>query len=133
MAEAVQGLPPAVADGAQSSIAFTQSDRIGELGSAGEQLVAAAQQAFVDGISGALLLAAGIVAVTAVLVAVLAPSPSRGRAATAVPAEVPAEVPVCRRAARGGEGAGPGPLSRGPGEVPGIGLSGAGHRRAPAA
>ena len=29
MAEAVQGLPPAVADGAQSSIAFTQSDRIG--------------------------------------------------------------------------------------------------------
>jgi EmrB/QacA subfamily drug resistance transporter len=94
MAEAVQGLPPAVADGAQSSIAFTQSDRIGELGSAGGQLVAAAQQAFVDGISGALLLAAGIVAVTAVLVAILAPSPSRGRAATGVPVEVPAEAPT---------------------------------------
>jgi Na+/melibiose symporter-like transporter len=94
MAEAVQGLPPAVADGAQSSIAFTQSDRIGELGSAGGQLVAAAQQAFVDGISGALLLAAGIVAVTAVLVAILAPSPSRGRAATGVPVEVPGEAPT---------------------------------------
>ena len=40
------------------------------------------------------LLAACIVAVTAVLVAVLAPSPSRGRAATAVPAEVPGEAPA---------------------------------------
>ena len=29
MAEAVHGLPPAVAEGAQSSIAFTQSDRSG--------------------------------------------------------------------------------------------------------
>jgi EmrB/QacA subfamily drug resistance transporter len=93
MAEAVQGLPPAVADGAQSSIAFTQSDRIGELGSAGQQLVAAAEHAFVDGISGALLLAAGIVAVTAVLVAILAPAP-RGRAATEASVEAPADAPV---------------------------------------
>ena len=78
MAEAVHGLPPAVAEGAQSSIAFTQSEHVGQLGSAGEHLVAAAQHAFVDGISGALLLAAGIVAVTAVAVALLAPA-SKGR------------------------------------------------------
>ena len=49
--------------------------------------MAAAQQAFVDGIGGSLLIAAGIVAVTAVVVAVLAPSRTTADAPTATPAE----------------------------------------------
>ncbi|VXB54114.1 MFS transporter [Aeromicrobium sp. 9AM] len=74
MTEAVHGLPPAVAEGAESSIAFTQSPHVQEMGSAGQQLVAAAQNAFVDGIGVALMIAAVVVAVTAVIVALLAPS-----------------------------------------------------------
>ena len=74
MADAVHGLPHAVAEGAQGSIAFTQSDRLDQLGPAAHQLVASAQGAFVDGSSAALLVAAGVVAVAAVVVARLAPA-----------------------------------------------------------
>ncbi len=80
MAEAVHGLPPAVADAAQGSIAFTQSPHVSQLGATAQHLVSAAQQSFVDGIGVALLIAAGVVTVAAVVVAVLAPSqhgPSR--------------------------------------------------------
>jgi EmrB/QacA subfamily drug resistance transporter len=91
MSGAVHGLPPAVADGAQSSIAFTQSPEVGRFGSAGQHLVAVAQHAYVDGIGAALLIAAGVVAVTAVVVAVLAPAPSRSRAAAGSQTGVGAE------------------------------------------
>jgi EmrB/QacA subfamily drug resistance transporter len=77
MTEAVHGLPPAVADGAESSIAFTQSDQIGQFGPASHQLVITAQQAFVDGIGEALTIAAAVVAVAAGVVAVLAPASRR--------------------------------------------------------
>ena len=91
MSGAVHGLPPAVADGAQGSIAFTQSREVGQFGSAGQHLVSAAQHAYVDGIGTALLIAAAIVAVTAVAVAVLAPAPSRSRAAADSQADVAEE------------------------------------------
>jgi hypothetical protein len=91
MTGAVRGLSPAVADGAHSSIAFTQSAQVGQLGSTAHDLVSAAQQAFVDGIAGSLLIAAGIVAVTAVAVAFLAPRGSRSHVGTQSPVDLHAE------------------------------------------
>jgi hypothetical protein len=77
MDSAVQGLPADLADAAQSSIAATQTADMQSLGSAGDALANAAQLAFVDGINAAMLVAAGIVAVTAIVVAFLAPSHQR--------------------------------------------------------
>ena len=91
MTDAVQGLPPAVADAAESSIAFTQSAQVEQFGSAARGLVSAAQHSFVDGIAASLLIAAGIVAVTAVIVALLAPAPTRSRPSTTSPDDVYAE------------------------------------------
>ena len=89
MATAVHGLPHALAEGAQSSIAFTQSDHLDRLGPAAQQLVSSAQGSFVDGSSTALLVAAGVVAVTAAVVAALAPRHRATGSETAAPEPVP--------------------------------------------
>ncbi len=73
MADAVTGLPAQVAEGAKSSVAFTQSPEIGRLGAVGQRLVEAGQQAFVDGINAAVLAAAAVLVVAAVVVAFRAP------------------------------------------------------------
>jgi EmrB/QacA subfamily drug resistance transporter len=73
MAEAVVGLPPQVADRVLASIAFTDAPELAQFGAAGEQLVAHARDAFVSGVSGAVLVASVVLVVTAVVVFVLAP------------------------------------------------------------
>jgi EmrB/QacA subfamily drug resistance transporter len=82
LTDAVAGLPAAVAERAQSSIAFTRlgADQLAQLGPAGQRLVAAAQQAFVDATGAAFLTAAGVLVVTAVYVALRAPRRGPGRA-----------------------------------------------------
>jgi EmrB/QacA subfamily drug resistance transporter len=77
MSDAVHGLPPEVAEGAQNSVAFTQSEHFANLGPAAHQLASTAQQSFVDGIGSSLTIAAGVVAVTALVVARLAAPKSR--------------------------------------------------------
>jgi EmrB/QacA subfamily drug resistance transporter len=75
MAGAVRGLPPELADPVLSSIAFTASPAIAQLGEAGRQLVDAARAAFVGGVGDAVLVASGVMVVAAIAIFVLAPSP----------------------------------------------------------
>ena len=77
MQESVAGLPPEVAGRAEESIAFVQSGVADRLGPAGDGLVTAAQQAFVDGVGTALLTAAVIVVAAAVVVLLRAPRAPR--------------------------------------------------------
>lgn len=70
MTDAVVGLPAPVADRVLSSVAFTQSAELGRLGEQGRQLVQSGHQAFVDGVGTAVLLAAGVLVVTAATIAV---------------------------------------------------------------
>jgi fucose permease len=81
MAGVVEGLPAQVAEGAQRSIAFTQSPALAQFGEAGNRLVAAAQQAFVDGISGAVITAAVVLVLAAIAVTIRAPRSAPDRPA----------------------------------------------------
>lgn len=74
LVDVLVGLPANVAERVQASIAFTSSPAIAQFGERGRQLVLAAQQAFVDGVGNALLLASGVLVVGAIAVFFLAPS-----------------------------------------------------------
>ena len=88
------GLPPAVADGAQNSIAFTQSRQVEQLGSAATSSSRRRSRRSSTASAASLLVAAGVVAVTAVVVAFLAPAPTRGRASEGSSADLHAEEKV---------------------------------------
>ena len=76
IAPATQHLPPAAAGHAKASIAFVEQ-AAPHFGTAGRALAAHAEHAYVSGLSLALLVGAGILAVTALLVALRAPRSER--------------------------------------------------------
>ena len=71
--DATAGLPPEVAAQAEESIVFVQSGAVDHLGPAADGLALAAKQAFVDGVSTALLTAAAVLVVVAVVVLLRGP------------------------------------------------------------
>jgi len=77
VADASRGLPARVQAAAEDSLAYVLTAAPG-LGERGPALLQAARESFLDGLAGALLLAAGVLLVGAV--AVLARSPGRARA-----------------------------------------------------
>jgi EmrB/QacA subfamily drug resistance transporter len=70
---ALAGLPAPAAEGARSSVAFVSSGAIERFGAAGQQLAAAARQAYVDGVSTAVLTGAAVLVAAAAFVFVRAP------------------------------------------------------------
>lgn len=73
VARVTGALPAPLADALQSSVAATQAPQLAAMGQRGTDIVVAAQNAFVDGVSHALVIAAGVVFVAAFLVLLLAP------------------------------------------------------------
>ena len=73
MADAVAALPPQVADRVLASIAFTGSPEVAQFGAAGQALVDRARDAFVSGVTNAVLIGSVVLVVAAVVVLVLAP------------------------------------------------------------
>jgi EmrB/QacA subfamily drug resistance transporter len=74
VADVAAALPAAAAERVEGSIAFTQSPAVARLGEAAEPVVAAARQAFMDGVSTALLTAAVVLVVAAALVWLRSPA-----------------------------------------------------------
>ncbi len=73
MTDQVAGLPPKVADFILGSVAFTSSPELAQLGQRGQDLADLGRQAFLDGVSAALVVAAGVALVTAALVMLFGP------------------------------------------------------------
>lgn len=71
--DAIAGLPPEIASAIESSIAFTQSPRVADFGAAATPIIAAAKDAFLSGVTTALLTAACVLAVTAIITATFGP------------------------------------------------------------
>jgi EmrB/QacA subfamily drug resistance transporter len=86
LAPTLAGLPAPVAEGARASVAFA-SEGAGRLGPVGEQLAAAARQAYVDGVSAAVLTGAAVLVVAAVVVFFRAPKAADEHAAAPVEGE----------------------------------------------
>jgi MFS family permease len=73
MADAVAGLPPAIAERVLASIAFTAAPEVQQAGPAAEPIVAAARDAFASGVADAVLIGSVVLLAAAVVVFVLAP------------------------------------------------------------
>ena len=91
MADAVANLPPAIAERVLGSIAFTASPQLAQLGEQGQRLVEQAQLAFVSGVNAAVLVGGIILLVSAVAVALLAPSGASAAVVGGEPDDEPAD------------------------------------------
>jgi len=96
LAPALAGLPSQVADGARSSVAFVTSDAVDRLGPLGQQLAAAGRQAYVDGVSAAVLTAAAVLVAAAVAVYFRAPKTAEEHAPAPVEDQPAAPEPADR-------------------------------------
>ncbi len=73
VADVTATLPPEIGAAVESSIAFTQSDRVAEFGAAAQPIIDAARTAFLDGVTTALLVAAAVLFITAIITATFGP------------------------------------------------------------
>ena len=96
LAPALAGLPSQVADGARSSVAFVTSDAVDRLGPAGRQLAAAGRQAYVDGVSAAVLTSAVVLVAAAIAVYLRAPKTAEEHASAPVVDQPAAPEPADR-------------------------------------